>query len=461
MASCSIIGAKEEICMEKVLDLIKQQRLFRPKSTVGVATSGGSDSMALLHFLYSHKEELNINVLAINVIHGTRDNDEVEARFVSNYCRDNEIEFAKYRVEAGVISMKEGITLEDACRKARYGIFEALKQKGVVDYIALAHHERDQAETILLHILRGSGLKGASGMSLIRDDFYVRPFLTTTKEQILEYLEANGIQYLEDETNTDTKISRNFLRVEIMPKLREVWPNLDNALANFGRICREDDECIRQMINFDAILHQGDVVKIPLTYFVYQKPLIFRMLADAVSSLGVEKDFETKHFEMMIDLVERCENGAKVNLPQGVDAHKEYEYLTITRKKPKFDVDVEWNFKVGTTKIGDYGKLSVKKAKSAQFDMGLVIDLDKLPNGAKWRMRKEGDYIEKFGGGTKKLKAYLVDKKIPVRLRDCLPVLAIGNEVLVVAGVDISEQLRITEDTQNFGIIKYDLENWA
>lgn len=448
--------------MEQVIELIKQNNLFKFGSKVGVAVSGGSDSMALLHLLFTNQEALGISVGAINVIHGTRENDEVEAKFVAKYCEENGIPFQKFRVEAGVISQKDGITQEDACRKARYGIFEALKSRGVVDYIALAHHERDQAETILLHILRGSGLTGASGMSMVRDGFYVRPLLTTPKEEILSYIAENNIPYFEDETNTDTTISRNLLRQEVMPALRKVWPQLDAALCSFGNICREDDAYIRKMMNFDSILNSNGIIKIPLTYFLYDKPIVYRMIADQISALGVTQDFERKHYDLIVDLAKCGENGSKLNLPQNVEAFREYEYITLIRKKPKFDVNVEWNFKVGTIAFGDYGKLQVKRVKNPQFDAGvLVFDLDKVPNGAKWRVRKEGDVIEKFGGGTKKLKSYLVDKKIPVRLRDYLPVLAIGSDVLAVAGVDISEQLRVTEETKNFGTIKYDLENWA
>ncbi len=448
--------------MEQVLNLIEKNKLFKEGGRVLVAVSGGSDSMALLHLLFCNRARLGIEVGAINVIHGTRENDEVEAKFVAKFCEEHGIPFQKFRVEPGVISQKDGVTLEDACRKARYGIFESLKSRGVADYIALAHHERDQAETILLHILRGSGLSGASGMTVVRNNYYVRPFLTTPKEEILEYIRINSIPYFEDETNVDTTISRNLLRNEVMPILRRVWPQLDSTLCSFGDICREDDAFIRKMMNFDSILNLGDVIKIPLTYFVYDQPIVYRMLADQLNNLNVTQDFERKHFELIVKLAKLGENGAKLSLPQNVEAFREYEYLTLVRKKPQFDVDVEWNFKIGTITFGDYGKLVVKRVKEPQFDAGvLVFDIDKVPNGAKWRVRKEGDIIEKFGGGTKKLKSYLVDKKIPARLRDYLPVLAVGREVLAVAGVDISEQLRVTELTKNFGTIKYDLENWA
>lgn len=448
--------------MEQVIQLIQQKNLFAHGSRVGVAVSGGSDSMALLHVLFEHSQQLGIEVSAITVNHGTRQNDDVEAKFVAEYCEQHGIPFCEYRVEANAIAKKEGVTQEDACRRARYGIFEALREKGVVDYIALAHHQRDQAETILLHILRGSGLTGASGMDYVRGGYYIRPFLDTPKAQILEYLTQNDIPYLEDETNQDSTISRNFLRNEIMPQLRAVWPQLDNTLSSFGRICREDDEYIRKMMNFDSSLIANGVVRIPLTYFLYDRPIVYRMIADQLAALGAVQDFERKHFDLIWELGRSGENGAKLSLPQNVEAFREYSYLTLARKKPKFDVNVEWNFKIGTITFGDYGRLQVRRAKKVQFDAGvLFFDLDKVPNGAKWRVRREGDVIEKFGGGTKKLKSYLVDKKIPARIRDYLPVLAVGSDILAVAGVDISEQLRVTEDTQNIGTIKYDLENWA
>ncbi len=447
--------------MEKVIDLIKTTHLFGNAKRIGVGVSGGMDSMALLHFLHNNSEVLGIEVVAINVNHGTRENDEVEAKFVANYCKEAGIEHIGRRVDVGVIAQKEGGTLEDACRRARFAIFAELKEKGKIDMVALAHHQRDQAETILLHILRGSGLTGASGMSLLRD-YVARPLLNTPKQDIIDYVKANNIPYLEDETNTDTTISRNLLRQEIMPKLRSVWPNLDNSLCDFGKICREDDQCIRKMVDFDAILEFNGVIKIPLTYFVYDKPIIYRMLFDSIKKLGVTQDFERKHYQMMINLAVSCENGSKLDLPQKVTAHKEYEYLTLTREKPAFNVDIEWPFKVGKIQFGDYGKLVVRRVRNPKFDeQYLVFDIDKIPNGAVWRVRREGDIIEKFGGGTKKLKSYLIDKKIPARLRNYLPVLAIGNDVLAVAGVDISEQLRVTEETKNYGIIKYDLENWA
>ncbi len=447
--------------MEKVIDFILSQKFFKPGSLVGIGVSGGSDSMALLHLLNANKEKLDIDIVAINVIHGTRERDEAEAIFVEDYCKEHHIRFHKFRVEAGLLAKQKGMGLEEACRTARYGVFDSLRKRGIVDYIALAHHQRDQAETILMHILRGSGLKGAGGMDYVRDDYYVRPLLDTDKDSIMRYVYENEIPYLEDETNQDTTISRNLIRQVVMPELRRVWPNLDRTLSNFGKTCKEDDKVIRDSINFDAVLYRENVVKIPLTYFVYSNSYIFRLIDDCLNKLGITQNFERKHFVMIRDLV-KAENGTKIDLPENVTAFKEYEYITLSHKKPKIEINTEWDFKIGTIKFGDYGKLTVKRAKNPEKVEGyLLVDLDKIPPNAVWRVRKEGDFIEKFGGGIRKIKSYLNDKKVPARIRNYLPVLAVGSEVYAVAGVDISEQLRVTDETKHCGLIKYDMQNWV
>ncbi len=447
--------------MEKVIDFIISQKFFKPGSVVGVGVSGGSDSMSLLHLLNANKEKLDIDVVAINVIHCTRERDEEEAIFVEDYCREHHIRFHKFRVEAGLLAKQKGMSMEEACRTARYGVFDTLRSRGIVDYVALAHHQRDQAETILMHILRGSGLKGAGGMEYVRDDFYVRPLLDTEKDSIMRYVYEHDIPYLEDETNTDTTISRNLIRQVVMPELRKVWPNLDKNLCNFGKTCREDDKVIRESIDFDAVLYSENVIKIPLTYFVYGNSYVFRLIDDCFNKLGVTQNIERKHFEMIKELA-KGENGAKINLPENVTVHKEYEYITIAHKKPKLEVNTEWAFKIGTIKFGDYGKLTVKRVKLPELVDGyLLVDLDKIPTGAVWRVRKDGDFIEKFGGGIRKIKSYLNDKKIPARLRNYLPVLAVGSEVFAIAGVDIGEQLKVDENTKHCGLIKYDMQNWV
>ena len=155
--------------MEEVLNAINENHLVKRGETIGVAVSGGIDSMSLLHFMNEQKEKLDIDVVAITVDHCLRENSFGDSVFVQDWCKKHGIYCHRFSVDANKIANEKNIGIEQAAREARYGVFDALLKKGIVDKIALAHHVSDQAETILLHILRGAGLTGASGMEYIRN----------------------------------------------------------------------------------------------------------------------------------------------------------------------------------------------------------------------------------------------------------------------------------------------------
>ena len=313
--------------MEKAFRTIEDNKMFQPGCVVGVACSGGSDSMALLHFLNTNREKLDIEVVAIHVDHGTRANDVRDALFVADYCKENRIRFHKFKVECKVLARKKKLTMEEACREGRYGIFKSLKDRGIVDVMAIAHHQSDQAETVLLHILRGSGLSGASGMSYVRDNYYVRPFLDVSKQEIMAYVYENDIPFVEDETNAENNYSRNILRNKVFPELRKIWPKVDENLCNFAKICKEDDKAIRSLMNFDAVLYGSKNIKIPVSYFLYPMAQVSRLLFDCFEKLGVDCNIEQRHIELIYKLATAGENGAKLDMPGEVVVHKEYEYI--------------------------------------------------------------------------------------------------------------------------------------
>ena len=431
--------------MERILEFIKAKNIFKPNAKVGVGVSGGVDSMSLLHFLNTHKEELNITVIAVNVNHCTRKEDVDEANFVEKYCTKYNIPFIKEVANAAALKKTSKLSMEEACREVRFGVFEDLREKGKIDYIALAHHQRDQAETILMHIVRGSGLKGASGMTLIKDDFIVRPFLTLPKEYIEKYVIDNKIPFMQDFSNHDINISRNFVRLEILPKLRSVWPNVEAAI--FGRFCREDDELIQSYLDFNAVVYEKDLVKLPRNYFVYPKALVYRLIDKALSHLKASQNFERKHFDSILKL-SRKPNGSRINLPNKIVAYAEYDYITLCRHGKKLE-KLEKPFQLGLTQFGHLGNIEISEIENPLIENGLMCDKDKIPSTAVWRTRKEGDYIVKFGGGTRKLKNYFVDKKIPIRIRDTIPVLANNDEILIVLGVDISDNVKIDDKTKH------------
>lgn len=424
-------------------NFIFENKLFKSGEIIGVGCSGGSDSLALLHYLANNQEKFDIEVVAIHVDHEIRENSYIDADFVKEKAREWGIRFYKFRVDAPKIAKEKGISLESAAREARYGVFKTLLKKGLIDKIALAHHISDQAETILMHLFRGAGIAGAKGMSAISDKVYVRPFLNTTKDEILQYLAENHLDYCEDETNEDISYNRNFVRNVLMKEIKSRWPNVEQALVNFAKSVKDDDEYINKQIYAEAIITEDKVVKIPTSYFLYDKALVSRIIFRAVKSIGINQDIERKHIEAISELALKGDNGKRLFLPFEAIAIKEYDYLTIYNRH-KEEVKFEQELKCGEFDVPNFGKLVVKRVKDFSILPGqLLIDYRKVPKDAVWRFRQDGDIFTKFGGGTKKLKSFMIDKKIPVRLRDYIPVLASGNEIFAIAGVEISDKVKV------------------
>ncbi len=434
--------------MEKeVLEFIKQNKLILPGETIGVAVSGGVDSMSLLHFLHSNKETLDCQVVAITVDHMLRGESSLgDANFVKSWCKENGIYCHKYSVDAAKIATERRVGVEQGAREARYGVFEHLIKENIVDKIALAHHISDQAETILMHLLRGAGLNGAGGMEPIRDGVYIRPFLNIGKDDIVRYASMNYIEYVEDETNAESKYNRNFLRNVIMPQLKQRWEGVEQNLINFAESCREDNDFILSYVQHGGTIREKNFVKIPLVYFHYHSSVINRILFECLDSLNTAKDIERKHIELVKELALN-DNGKKINLPNGIIVQKEYDYITLFRNERTLIAGV-YPFKSGTINFGDIAEIKVRKTKDLSLPEGsLIMDANKVPKNAVWRTRKNGDKFTKFGGGTKPLRSYYIDKKIPNRVRDLIPVLAVEDEIYCIAGIEISDKVKVDNKT--------------
>lgn len=443
--------------MDKILDFIKANKLIKQGEIIGVATSGGRDSMALLHFLNENKASLDCQVIAINIDHCIREHSAADSAFVMDYCKDNNIKAYTFKVDAVKLSRDEKLSIEAAARKARYNTFEALIKKGLVDKIALAHHLYDQAETILLNLLRGCGLAGAKGMEAIRDNKYIRPMLQVAREDIMGYIDEYAIPYVEDETNEDINYSRNYIRNVIMPTIRKKFKSVDKNLVNFASICAEDDKYINSNVDMGTIAKLGDVTRIPMYYFSYQSSIVNRALLKVLSAYS-SQDVESKHIALICDFARAGKNGDSIDLPFGIKVHKEYEYLTIAPIKKKMEVASQ-QFAKGKTYIEGFGTIRIVSSKvfNGVKPHQHVIDANKLPSDVVWRFREEGDMFTPFGSEhAKKLKDYLADKKIPQRLRNNIPVLAVGNMVYVVADLEISNILKVDENSTNLYKINYE-----
>lgn len=398
-----------------------------------LAVSGGVDSMTMLHMFSSLSPRPDFCVVTVN--HNIRDNAQSDCDFVENYCKKLNVKCRTVFVDVPAYAKENKISEETAARILRY---QALDGEPC-DFICLAHHMGDNAETVLMHILRGSGSNGACGIRTQKGK-YVRPLLDMTREQILEYAAKNNVPYVHDSTNDETKYTRNFIRLNVLPSLKKLNPNAERNIARFAENVAEDCDYLDSLADVSSVEFAPMLARIPIALLRQPKPVSQRIIYKVFNRLGVYKDIEKTHITALIDLA-RGNGGRQVNLPFGFVAVCDYDFVTIEQSYNTLVDEFEIPFATGkiVTPIGivEVGKTESKNA--------LRFDLNKLPDGCVFRLKRQGDTFTKFGGGTKQLKKYLIDKKIPQRLRERLLLIANGSEVYAICGVEISDKIK-TDD---------------
>lgn len=431
--------------MKEAQLLIKEKKLIKAGDKVAVAVSGGVDSMALLHYLKGLSEELDFSLCVVTVDHGIRENSNLDNQLVLDFCKENDIKANCFKVDALKYAKENKKSVELSARELRYGIFDSLLSKKIVDKIALAHHLNDQAETVLMNLFRGAGSQGGGGMKEQRGG-YIRPFLRTTKKTIERYAKTNKLPVAQDHTNFENDYARNYLRNQIMPLIEKEWAGASENLASFAEIYRQDAQYFEKSVSLEGIMFFDKMAKVPVGHFFEPLAYASRLMLKTLSQIGVVQDIERKHINIIYDFALKSETGKKLNLPNGLVVSKEYDFVIFQNKHEEIKA-FELPFRIGKFKAGAYGKFEVKKVAGLENE-GLYVDANKIPKGAKWRLIESKDTIAKFGGGTKKLKDFLVDKKNSARERKILPVLAFENEVYVVLGVEISSMAKVDEQTK-------------
>ncbi len=420
---------------------IDLSKFLTPNDTVAVAVSGGSDSVALLHYTLSKSKEYHFKVIALNVEHGIRGSASIDdSLFVKNLCKEWGVKLLTYSVDSVKKAQEEKLSLEESARALRYGCFYDALNKGLCTLIATAHHKSDNAETVLFNLFRGSSLSGVTGIPQIKDKI-IRPLLSVSKEEIENYIKDNNLPFVTDQTNFDDVYTRNYIRLNILPEIKMIFPEVENSIYRFSQTAKLDQDYL-DGVCASAIKVDGELVKISLP----QHPAILsRATVKALKLLGVKKDWEKAHIDAVINL-STSKNGAKIDLKDGVVVAKEYDGLTFFKQTDKI-LDQK-PFAVGTTLIGKKTVAIEKTDMPKDLKSGFYIDLDKVPPTAVIRFKRDGDLFTKFGGGTKPLAEYFTDEKIPLRERDSIPVIADGNNILAIFGIAISNKVKVDKNTK-------------
>ena len=496
---------------QKVLSFMKKNHMTDRGDSVLAAVSGGADSVCLLLLLHEMAAELGIKVFAFHMNHGIRgaeaDRDE---RFVMELCERLNIPLTVAHEKVEEYAAERGLSGEEAGRILRYHHLGETAEKYQCAKIAVAHHEDDDAETVLLNLFRGSGLAGLSGIRPVRENI-IRPLLCVSRKEIEEYLNEQELSWCEDSTNKENDYTRNKIRNELLPwvteninsraaehilavsefaaqadayfemeaerileescsKRREEGkqPNSKNAGEADGKESgtgqsskvAENEMKMCTKINTDIFDTQPEILR---TYIVR------RMILNAA---GKAKDITERHIHSVMDL-SGPGGGHTADLPYGLKAVRGYDTLEIVLRKegrnssqmPDLNSKLERKAvsrkeirtEMGMDEIPDLDGTHIRlhtipREKELEIPKNQYtkwFDYDKINVGLSIRYRKNGDYLTLSGGGKKKLRRYMIDEKIPENERDRIPVLADGDHVLWVIGYRISDYYKITDETEH------------
>ncbi|MCH5351771.1 MAG: tRNA lysidine(34) synthetase TilS [Clostridiales bacterium] len=428
--------------MDNILAVVANTLRDYKGKKLAVGVSGGRDSVCLLHAIVNCGEAEKSDVIAVHVNHGLREEADGDEAFVKEFCTAFGIKYVSFKADVKKESAEKGLTIEQAARNVRYGIFDRLLTAGETDVVLTAHHALDNAESVLMHIFRGSGLDGLCGMNNGR---IVRPLLSVYPEEIERYVKANGLKFVTDKTNFMLDADRNFIRLKVIPLIEERYPSAVRAVnalsAESTGIKRYlDGEIDEALISLDG----GAVV---LSDKALSSPLAERYVRRAVSYFTLT-DVTRDMVKAAAALVGK-KSGAKAEMSCGVIAEKESGGIAFYIPREKYDGEKQVG--LGANFI-DGLAVDIEKSDKIKPENGNAVDLNAIEGGV-LRFRRDGDLFTPFGGGSKKLKQYLIDKKIPRRLRDRIPLIARGNEILVIVGVEISDKVKVTADTRESAVI--------
>jgi len=403
--------------LNKLLHMLRSYDMLTPGDTVTCAVSGGADSMALLFAMYLLKDKLGIRVRAAHFNHRLRgsESDRDEA-FVRDFCDRYDIPLTVGSGE--VVAEKKG--LEAAARDARYAFLRTLPGK-----IATAHTADDNAETVLMRMVRGTGLKGLGAIAPVRGNV-IRPMLTVTRQQVMAFLEEYHISYVEDSSNGSDMFLRNRLRHQVMPLLKQENPRLAENLSAMALRLRQDEQALYGKYDFTDGLAVEDLRQLSNAHRS-------RVIAAFLENCGV-KEPEAAHIQLAEDLAFSANPSARADLPNGVTVCRRYDRLVCAEQSvPLTPAALSCP---GQTELPELG-LRVTCVYQEQAENAAEAFTVAPVGAVVVRCREAGDTM-RLPGGTKSLKKIFIDRKIPARDRLRVPVVADEKGVLAVYGVGVN-----------------------
>lgn len=430
--------------LTKAIPLIKEYDMAPAGSLILCAVSGGADSICLLHFLDGLGRSAGFSVTAGHYNHRLRGAEsDRDAAFVASWCAEHGISCILGEGDVAGRAAEDGTGIEETARAMRYAFLEQTALELGAARIATAHNADDNVETLLLHLIRGSGLQGLTGIPPRRGDI-VRPLLTTSREEIEAYLSAHDIPHVEDSTNADTAYLRNKLRLEIIPLLRQLNPRLTESISATVKTLRADNDFLNaraaeraamaSWVEDDLVIDTGLIAGAPSAI----APRVARRLLEQMGNGSSRGSFA--HLGAIVDLSRGGDPSGTLHLPDGLLVQRVYGELLFTAEQgplPPFEpVPLKLD---GKTELPDspwrfFCRRVTVPANMEKNRHTFYLKRDMICGAVLLRPRKTGDSISLPGRGGKTIKKLLIDEKIPRRLRERVPILADARSVLAVAG---------------------------
>ena len=468
---------------KKIKQYCEKHDMLEQDSRVVVGISGGPDSVCLLDFLSEWKKERNFTIYAVHVHHGLRgetaDRDE---QFTRELCEKYGISYYCFYEEVKERARREKISVEEAGRLCRYERMEQVRKETNSDYIAVAHHGNDQAETILFHLVRGSGVEGLKGI-LPKRERIIRPFLCVTKKEILEQLEKRNLSYQIDETNEEVIYTRNKIRNQWIPMMEEVNGEAVQHICQTAELLGFANDYIKEesqkayknclIVEQKSVNHKERNIHLSIKELEKNHPFLKReVIKDSLSKLIGAGQVTSKQIESISRLA-KGDTGKEIGLPKGFHVKKQYDSLIFEKKDKKeektgycYDLEIPSSSYIeeidGEIQLRIL-ELSTFEKNERDFEQIIsketykkMFDYDKIKGRLQLRTRRSHDElsIDELGK-HKSLKRFFIDEKIPRDRRDVLPILADEKGILWLLGYRIGAMYKVGITTKRILVVEY------
>jgi len=451
------------IMQAKLIRTVKRHSLLQKGDKVLVACSGGPDSVALLHLLYQLRDKYKLQLYLAHVNHGLRGKDsDRDEKFVRRLAGELGIPLFVKRADVKKFAKQKGLSLEEAARLVRYEFFESLAKKDRLNKIATGHTLDDQAETVLMRLLRGAGLTGLSGIPIQRGKI-IRPMLEISRAEIMDYLKQNKIKFRIDRTNLKSDHLRNKIRNKLLPVLlKEYNPKLTEVLGRTAALFSELEEQMEKQVQKESkrILSSSrdGAVQLNLRQFKKLSDILQRSLIRATWEMLTRETYllDFNQVERVLELANCGQVGHRVNLKENFWAEKEQNQLILfrqARKKAKVRIPLRSKLTIPQLNLEISSKVINRKKLltkiTSKTERVAYLDLDKFTDLPLLRYWRKGDRFKPLGlEGTKKLSDFLTDLKVPRYQRSQIPLLCSNGRIAWVVGYRISEDFKVGPETK-------------